>query len=140
MDYNPKPSTCGDTSTGFDIDAGARAISDRYFVNVRSETYRCLRMRGAMVFSTPWGPRMDLIFDPKGASHVVGGTIRVLARTAGTEVEVASVTITSVDQPVALTVAVGCDEYVVQASSGSDPPGGTKPLDCYFFARVYDGR
>jgi hypothetical protein len=66
--------------------------------------------------------------------------VRIMARTAGTEVEIGSLTISAPDQPLAISVATGCDEYVVKASLGTDPGSGAKQVESYFFARVYDGR
>jgi len=99
-----------------------------------------VRLREVDVLAVPWGPRIDVMFDPKGAPGIVGGKIRVMARTAGTEIEIGNAVILSPDQPVTISVASGCDEYVVKAQLGSDPGLTARPVESYFFARVYDGR
>jgi hypothetical protein len=72
---------------------------------------------------------IDVVFDPKGALGIVGGTVRIMARTPGTEAEIASATITSPDQPLSLSGACGCDEYVVKASLGSDPGAAARATE-----------
>jgi hypothetical protein len=142
MDYDSAPDSydCESSKHGPAIDPALRSISDRYFVNIRSETYRSVRLKEADVLAVPWGPRIDVMFDPKGAPGIIGGKVRVMARTAGTEVEIGNLSITSADQPLAISIASGCDEYVVKAQLGTDPGPGAHSVESYFFARVYDGR
>ncbi len=121
------------------IDPKVAQLSDRLFTSFRADVYRHVRLREKDVLAMPWGPLIDVLFDPKGALGIVGGTVRIMARSAGTEVEVASATVTSPDQPLALSASCGCDEYVVKASLGSDPGGGARRTESYFFARVYSG-
>lgn len=141
MEMDPVPSSkdCGATYQP-KVDPALRDMSDRLFINVRSETYRCVRMKETDMLAVPWGPRVDVMFDPKGAPGVVGGRLRIMARTAGTEVEIGNVPITAADQPIAISVATACDEYVVKASLGADPGPTARQIESYFFARVYDGR
>jgi hypothetical protein len=47
-----------------------RSVSDRF---LRSEAYRCVRLKEADILAVPWGPRVDVMFDPKSAPGIVGG-------------------------------------------------------------------
>ena len=141
MEIDPAPASyCDSSKRGPSVDPTLRGVSDQLFVNVRSETYRCMRIKEADILAVPWGPRVDIMFDPKGALGVVGGTVRVMARTAGTEVEIGKLSIADANTPLALSVASGCDEYVVKAVLGTDPGPTAKQVESYFFARVYNGR
>ena len=134
---------CGcDTAraTGPVLDPRLATQSDRFFSSFRAEAYKCVRPTEKDVLALPWGPRLDVMFDPKGAPGIVGGRVRVMARSAGTEVEIANVLLASAEQPVALTAMGGCDEYVIRASLGSDPGANTKRIESYIYARVYNGR
>jgi len=90
MEIDPAPASysCDSSKRGPSIDPALRSVSDQFFVNVRSEAYRCVRIKETDILAVPWGPRVDVMFDPKGALGIVGGKIRVMARTAGTEVEI----------------------------------------------------
>ena len=120
------------------VDPQLKAASDRLFTSYRADTYRCVRPLEKEMLAMPWGPRMDVVFDPKGAPGILGGRLRVMARTAGAEVEIANVPITSDTLPITLSVANGCDEYVVKATLGSDPGNLTRRVESYVFARVYN--
>ena len=122
------------------VDPALRSASDRFFVSVRAETYRCVRDRETDMLALPWGPRLDVTFDPKGAPGIVGGRVRVMARTAGTEIEVANIAILNPNQPIGLTLAMGCDEYVIKAQLGSNPGPASPTVESSFYARVYDAR
>ncbi len=130
---------CDDRRRAPPVDPRIAQQSDRLFTSFRSDTYKHVRAREKDILAVPWGPRVDVIFDAKGALGVVGGTVRLMARTAGTEVEIASATITSPDQVLALSGECGCDEYVVKASLGTDPGPNARRTESYFFARVYAG-
>ena len=145
IDMDPVPSSrnghdCVPVRQPPPLDPAMRDVSDRYFVNIRSECYRSVRVREADMLALPWGPRIDVMFDPRSAPGIVGGRVRVMARTAGTEVEAASVVISNPDQPFAISVAAGCDEYVVRAQLGFDPGPNARQVESYFFARVYSTR
>ncbi len=137
MDPTPSSNDCCPTLPGRRVDPTLRGISDRFFVNIRSETYRCVRVREVDMLAVPWGPRLDIMFDPKGAPGIVGGKVRIMARTAGAEVEISNTIILSPDQPITVSVATGCDEYVVKAQLGTDPGPNARTVESYFFARVY---
>lgn len=122
------------------VDPAFRDISDRYFVSIRSETYRSVRVREADVLALPWGPRLDVTFDPKGAPGILGGRVRVVARTGGTEVELANAVVANPDQPITFSVSTACDEYVVRAQLGFDPGPSARQVESYFFARVHGNR
>ncbi len=136
----PTPTTCtanGDPAPNVDDSIG---LTDRYFVSLRKEAYKTVRTQEADHLVLPWGPRIDAVFDPRGAPGVLNGRVRLLGRTRGSKAfELATATITNVDQPVTLSASFACDEYVVTASAGTDP-GNTRIPESYFFARVYDGR
>jgi hypothetical protein len=141
MEIDPVPSSDDSTRRRSPpVDPKLRKASDEFFVSFRSETYRCVRLRETDMLAVPWGPRVDVIFDPKGAPGIIGGTLRVMARTSGTEVELANVPVTSATTPIAISVAAGCDEYVVKAVLGTSPGPNAQRVESYFFARVYAGR
>ena len=121
------------------VDPSIAAQSQRFFTSVRADTYRCVHVREKDLLALPWGPMIDVLFDPKGAPGIVGGTVRLMARTAGTEIQIASATITDPNAPISLSGECGCDEYVVKASLGSDPGPMVRRIESYVFARVYSG-
>lgn len=122
------------------VDPQMRSASDRYFTSYRAEGYKCVRPTERDILAVPWGPRIDVLFDPKSAPGSVGGRVRVMARTGSTEIEIASAPIISDAQPIALTASGGCDEYVVKAVLGSDPGASARRVDSYVYARIYTGR
>jgi hypothetical protein len=128
------------TGTNPPVDPTMKGISDRFFTSVRADAYKCIRPQERDVLVVPWGPRIDVVFDPKGAAGIVGGRVRVMARTSGAEVEIANLPLLASDQPVSTSVAMGCDEYVIKAQLGSDPGMNARRTDSYVFARVYHGR
>lgn len=122
------------------VDPELMSLSDRFFVSLRKEAYRTLKTQEAEHLAMPWGPRIDVVFHPKGAPGVVSGRLRIMARTKGAgDIEIASANITSSDTPISLSASFGCDEYVVKASSGIDPGPGARLPESYFYARVYAG-
>lgn len=133
---------CGspDTTTP-NVDPELTALSDRFFVSLRRDAFRPVRTQESELLAMPWGPRIDVIFHPKSAPGLVNGRVRLFARTTGGgDVEVAAETIRSADAPVRLSASMGCDEYVVKASAGTDPGPGARIPESYVFARVYDAR
>lgn len=122
------------------VDPRLAALSDKYFTSFRKDDYKQLRLREAEILAVPWGPRIDVTMDPRSVPGALGGRVRLMARTAGAEVEIASVMFTAADQAVVLSGGVGCDEYVVKASLGSDPGPNAPAKESYVFARVYAAR
>ena len=141
LDNNPSSDDfCDRPSLPAPVDPRIAALSDKYFTSFRSDTYKQLRFREAEVLAVPWGPRIDVIMDPRSAPGAVGGRVRLFARTSGTEIEIGSAFLSAVDQAVTLSGGIGCDEYVIKASLGSDPGPNAKAVESYFFARVYAAR
>lgn len=137
---NFPPTTCGTNGDPAPQVDDSINLTDRYFVSLRKEAYKTVRTQEADHLVLPWGPRIDVVFDPKGAPGVLNGRVRLVGRTRGArEFEIAVATITNADQPVTLSGSFACDEYVVKASAGSDP-GNVRVPESYSFARVYDGR
>jgi hypothetical protein len=128
-----------DVPRGQPIDPSIVAQSQRCFTSIRLDTYRCVRPTERDLLTIPWGPKVDVLVDPRGAAGVLGGTVRLVARTAGTEIELASATIIDPEAPVLLSGGCGCDEYVVKARLGTDPGALVKRIESYVFARVYSG-
>lgn len=119
------------------VDPNAKNASDRLFVSLRNDSFKEVRTRARTVLTMPWGPRIDVIFDPKGAAHMLGGKVTLAARTAGTEIEITSAFVTNVEKPLSLSGALACDEYVVYASAATEPSPQLRRIECYAFARVY---
>ena len=138
MEMDPTPMACDtDTRTPL-VDPTMRGISDRYWTSIRSEAFRCIRATAEReILATPWGPRIDVTFDPKKAPNLLGGTLRLMGRTTGTEVELASAPITAVDKPITLSASTGCDEYVVKVAAGTNAGTNDPMVDSYFYSRVY---
>lgn len=141
MMYTPPPQpTCGQGTPPPNVE-DAIQTSERYFVSLRKEAYRAVKTQEAEHLTLPWGPRIDVVFDPKGAPGLLNGRVRLMGRTRGArEFELASMTITNADAPITLSASFACDEYVVKASAGSDPGLSVRIPESYFFARVYDAR
>ncbi len=138
MELDPTPMPCDNNSRGPNVDPSMRGISDRFWTSVRSEAFRAIREKMEReVLALPWGPRIDVTFDPRKAPNLLGGTVRLMGRTPGSEVELARAPITAVDQPITLRGATGCDEYVVKVSAGTNAATSDPMVDSYFFARVY---
>jgi hypothetical protein len=131
------PDSDSDRAAAAPLDPALAGMSDRFFTSLREETYRAVRPTERDMLAIPWGPRLDVIFDPKGAPGMLGGRVRIMARTSGTEVEIANVPILSADQPITVTASQACDQYVIKASLGSDPGLQARRVESYFFARVF---
>ncbi len=138
MELDPTPMPCDNTNRGPQVDPSMRSISDRFWTSVRSEAFRAIReTMEREILALPWGPRIDVTFDPRKAPNLLGGTVRLMGRTPGSEVELARAPITAVDMPILLTAATGCDEYVVKVSAGTNAANTDPMVESYFFARVY---
>jgi hypothetical protein len=138
MEMDPMPSTCDTDTRTPPVDPSMRSISDRFWTSLRSEAFRCIRATiEREVLAVAWGPRIDVTFDPKKAPNLLGGTLRLMGRTTGTEVELASAPIIAVDKPITLSAATGCDEYVVKVAAGTNAATNDPMVDSYFYARVY---
>lgn len=135
---NNRQTACGTNPTN-NVENSIQT-TERYFVSLRKEADKTLRLAEAEILLLPWGPRIDVVFDPRGSQGALNGRVRLMGRTRGArEFEIAAVTISNPEQPVTLTGGFACDEYVVKASAGSDP-GNVRVPESYVFARVYDGR
>lgn len=138
MEMDPTPMACDTDMRTPPVDPSMRSISDRFWTSLRSEATRCIRATtDREVLAVAWGPRIDVTFDPKKAPNLLGGTLRLMARTTGTEVEIASAPITATDKPITLSASLGCDEYVVKVAAGTNASTNDPMVESYFFARVY---
>lgn len=125
--------------SGHDLDAlasGANPEDEPIFRRVFRETYVSLRASDAPLLRVPWGPVIDVIFHPQGDVAAPGGHVRIVARArGGVEVELASATIMSADQPLTLRGSMGCLEYVVMGARG--PNQNDTRVESYVSATVY---
>jgi hypothetical protein len=138
MEMDPIPTTCDAETRTPPVDPTMRSISDRFWTSIRSEAFRCIReTREREVLAVAWGPRIDVTFDPKKAPNLLGGTLRLMGRTTGTEVELASAPITATDKPITLAASTACDEYVVKVAAGTNAGTSDPMVESYFYARVY---
>lgn len=138
MEMDPTPMACDTDMRTPPVDPSMRSISDRFWTSIRSEASRCIReTREREVLAVAWGPRIDVTFDPKKAPNLLGGTVRIMGRTPGTEVELASAPVTAVDKPIVLSASTACDEYVVKVAAGTNTGVNDPMVESYTFARVY---
>ncbi len=138
MEMDPIPTTCDTETRGPTVDPTMRSLSDRFWTSIRSEAFRCIReTRERDVLAVAWGPRIDVTFDPKKAPNLLGGTLRLMGRTTGTEVELASAPIIATDKPITLAASTACDEYVVKVAAGTNASTNDPMVESYFYARVY---
>jgi hypothetical protein len=131
------PAPCKQEPPTFDADR-LRQLSDKAFVSYSADAFKQVTTKEADILVMPWGPRLDVIFDPKGAPGFAGGSVRIYGRTKNGDMELASTVIQSAGAPVRLTAEYGCDAYAIRAVLGSEPPAtGAPRVESYVYARVY---
>jgi hypothetical protein len=121
------------------LDPRAAALSEQVFPTVKNETMKRLTTTEEDVLVLPWGPRIDVMIEPRRHPGIVGGRARLMARTRFSEIEIASATFTSMDAPITLSGGHGCDEYVIRAAAFTDPGINQEVPESFFYARIYEG-
>ena len=135
---DPDP-TCSGNNNNLPVDPAKKTLSDRFWSSLRGESNRCIRTtQDTDVLVMPWGPRIDVSFDAKRAPNLQNGRVRIMARTAGAEVEIASTFITTIEKAMFLSASQGCDEYIVRVNAAANATSDQANIQSYFFARVYD--
>lgn len=106
----------------------------------RAESFPTVLSTGSEtpILNIPWGPNVDVIFDPRGNAAYVGGKVVLYGQDRGTRAKISSVTITDASQAVALSGGFGCESYVVTAQLGSAQP--TPTLEARCVGKSYSGR
>lgn len=106
----------------------------------RREVFRAVDERETTMLAIPWGPRVDVFFNPLEQVGMAGGTVHLYARTPGGQIEIASAAIPTPAAPVKLSGAFACDHYVVTAQLGTAAPAGPSETESYVFACSYADR
>jgi len=92
----------------------------------------------------PWGPRLSVLFDPRGATNIVGGFLFVYGMAESTSIQLSKspVLTSAAGEPIPFRVLeeAGCDGYIVTATLGTPLPAGTtQTIESFVYAATYAG-
>ena len=90
------------------------------------------------ILNVPWGPNVDILFDPQNIASFAGGKVVLYAQCRGIRAKLSSVTITDITKPLWLTGGAGCENYVVTAQLGS--AAAVPQPACRVVGTSYSGR
>ena len=105
----------------------------RVFKAITSATQETLLVR------IPWGPRLSVLFDPRGATGITGGSLFVYAIVESAQVLLSSTPIAVSTQAFRVLEEAACDAYLVTATLGTPLPAGASQLESYVYAGTYAG-
>ena len=96
--------------------------------------------RATQMLRIPWGPRLSVLFDPRGATNIGGGTVSVYAVIEADEFLVSATTIPALGPMTPILVEAGCDTFLVTATLGTPlAAGATQAVECFVYASTYAG-
>jgi len=87
----------------------------------------------------PWGPRLSVLFDPRGAIGIEGGKLLVYAVVESSQILLSTTAIATPPAPLALLAEAACDSYLVTAVLGTPLPAGAAQVESYVYAGTYAG-
>ena len=96
--------------------------------------------RATQLLRIPWGPRLSVLFDPRGATNIGGGTVTVYAIIEADQFVAQEVTIPVAGPMPVILVEAGCDSFLVTATLGTPLAAGeTQAVECFVYASTYAG-
>lgn len=124
------------------INAAAGGERDAVFPRTVRKTFKAVTSdtRETPMLRIPWGPRLSVLFDPRDATNIAGGTVFVYAVIEADEFLISETTIPATGTMPAILLEAGCDSFLVTATLGTPLGAGVaQTIECFVYASTYAG-
>lgn len=125
-----------------DVVNAAAGERDAVFPRTVRKVYKAVTSdtRETQMLRIPWGPRLSVLFDPRGATNIGGGTVNVYAIIEADQFLVRTVLIPVAGPMPVILVEAGCDSFLVTTTLGTPLAAGTtQDVECFVYASTYAG-
>jgi hypothetical protein len=121
------------------INAAAGGQPDAAFPRSVRKTFKAITSttQETTLLRIPWGPRLSVLFDPRSAVGIAGGSLIVYAVVESSQIPISTTGI--VATPFLVLAEAACDSYLVTALLGTPLPPGTTQVESYVYAGSYAG-
>ena len=121
------------------INAAAAGQPDATFPRTVRKTFKAITSstQETTLLRIPWGPRISVLFDPRNAIGIAGGSLNVYAVVESSQIPLSVTPIGAV--PIRVLEEAACDSYLVTATLGTALAAGTTQNESYVYAGTYAG-
>jgi len=123
------------------INAAAGGQPDAMFRRTVRKTFKAIASstQETTLLRVPWGPRLSVLFDARGAIGIGGGKLIVYAVVESSQIPLSSTPIAAPASTLAVLAEAACDSYLVTAILGTALPPGATQVESYVYAGSYAG-
>ncbi len=123
------------------VNAAAGGERDAVFPRTVRKAYKAVASdtRETPMLRIPWGPRLSVLFDPRSAINIGGGTVYVYAVIEADEFLVSETDIPLAGPMPVINLEAACDTFLVTATLGTPLPPNTDQTECFVYASTYAG-
>ena len=123
------------------INAAAGGQPDATFPRTVRKTFKAITSptQETILLRIPWGPRLSVLFDARGAVGIGGGKLLIYAVVESSQIPLSSTAIPTTTSTLAVLAEAACDSYLVTAILATPLPPGTSQIESYVYAGSYAG-
>ena len=121
------------------INAAAGGVADATFPRTVRKVFKAITSttQETILLRIPWGPRLSVLFDPRNAIGIAGGSLNVYAIVESSQIPLSATPIGAV--PIRVLEEAACDSYLVTATLGTSLAAGATQNESYVYAGTYAG-
>src|SRR5580698_3144989 len=121
------------------INAAAGGVADATFPRTVRKVFKAITSttQETILLRIPWGPRLSVLFDPRNAIGIAGGSLNVYAIVESSQIPLSTTSIGAV--PLRVLEEAACDSYLVTATLGTPLAAGASQNESYVYAGTYAG-
>jgi len=121
------------------INAAAGGVADATFPRTVRKVFKAITSttQETILLRIPWGPRLSVLFDPRNAIGIAGGSLNVYAVVESSQIPLSTTPIGAV--PIRVLEEAACDSYLVTATLGTALAAGATQNESYVYAGTYAG-
>ena len=123
------------------INAAAGGQPDATFPRTVRKTFKAITSptQETTLLRIPWGPRLSVLFDARGAIGIGGGSLLIYGIVESSQILLSTTAIAGPTTTLAVLAEAACDSYLVTAILGTPLPPGTTQVESYVYAGTYAG-
>ncbi|MGO8996100.1 MAG: hypothetical protein ACLQVI_22545 [Polyangiaceae bacterium] len=121
------------------INAAAGGAPDATFPRTVRKVFKAITSttQETIMLRIPWGPRLSVLFDPRNAIGIAGGSLNVYAVVESSQIPLSTTAIGAT--PLRVLEEAACDSYLVTATLGTPLAAGATQNESYVYAGTYAG-
>jgi hypothetical protein len=126
---------------GGPINAAAGGQPDATFPRTVRKAFKAITSltQETTLLRIPWGPRLSVLFDARGAIGIGGGSLLVYAVVESSQILLSTTPIPTPTSTLAVLAEAACDSYLVTATLATPIPAGATQVESYVYAGTYAG-